>query len=289
MDYEAGCRRLYNAKQSVPLSFHQVFIKRFRDPKRLRFHLIWSTVASLAILASHSFADEPVGFDVLKRCVQVSGGTEAFQKVKSIRMKATINVSQQNATKPTANVVTGTLESYFVAPDRAKVVVDLGSLGKSVRGINGIVAWESSESSNRELEPSERQRFLDSISLRETFQPNTVFSSFTNRGKESVDGEPCYRVELTRRGNNEADQIYYSIQSGLPIRTIATRRTMGGDRVVDSKVNQYRTFAGLQIATEIRQLMESFQLIHNVKVNTVEINGKIDDAVFTPPADLKKS
>ncbi|KAA1258333.1 hypothetical protein LF1_08500 [Rubripirellula obstinata] len=250
-------------------------------------HILTSLLVVTALLADTSVAEEPVGFDVLKRCAKVSGGLDAFAKVNSITMKATISVSQQGV--PASNSVQGTLESHFIAPDRAIVIVDLGSLGKSTRGVQGEIAWESSDSGNRKLKPSERKRLLDSISLRETFEPTSVFASFTNRGKEMVDGEPCYRVEVSRRGNDEADQIYYSVKSGLPMRTIATRHTMGGDRVVDSKVNQYKTYKGLQVATEIRQLMQSFKLIHDVKVHTVEINGKIDESVFTPPADLEKS
>ena len=270
-----------NSSRTISLSFNP-----YRLPNGI-FIAIFFAFAAALIVTPIAIAAEPVGFDVVKRCAEVSGGADSFAKLKSIKMQATIQVSSLNGPAAKANVVEGTLETYFIAPDRAKVVVDLGSFGKSVRGMRGDQSWETSDSGNRKLKLNERQRLLDSISLRETFQPTSVFSSFTNRGKEAVDGEPCYRVEVSRRGSDEMDQIYYSIATGLPVRTIAIRHTIGGDRVVDSKVNQYQTFDGLQVATDIHQVMQSFKLIHDVKVHNVEINGQIDDSIFTPPADLK--
>jgi hypothetical protein len=246
------------------------------------------SLMSCLAFVDHSFAvaDEPVGFDVVKRCVKESGGEEAFAKVNSIVMKCTIAVSHQSGATSDGLIAKGTLETYFVRPDRAKVVVDLGSFGKSVRGMRGDQSWETSDAGTRKLKSAEQQRLLDSISLRETFQPSSVFSSFTNRGRETVEGKPCFRVEVTRRGSNETDQIYFSIDDGLPLRTIAVRHTVGGDREIDSTIQQYGTFDGLKVATDIHQVMESFKMVHDIKVHTVEINGEIDDSIFTPPADL---
>ena len=234
---------------------------------------------------------EPVGFDVVRKCVKASGGVDAFRSLKSIVMKGEITVTPQlkSSTGETKEgpSVKGTLETHFVAPDRAKVMVDLGGFGKSVRGISGSVSWETSDAGNRKLDPSERARLLDSISLRETFDPSSVFSSFTNRGRENVDGKPCYRVEVTRHGSNESDQIFFAIDTGLPARTIAQRYSVGGDRVIDSTITQYDTFAGLKLATHIRQEMEAFSTLHEVVIQSIEINAPIDASVFTPPTDLK--
>ena len=111
----------------------------------------------MTVLASHhaagdenleekAAAAEPVGFDGVSRCAKVSGGTDAFERRKPFSMKGTIQVTPNGGVA--APKVSGTIENYFVAPDRAKVTVNLGQFGRSERGVRSPVAWESSAAGN---------------------------------------------------------------------------------------------------------------------------------------------
>ncbi|WP_146515621.1 outer membrane lipoprotein-sorting protein [Rubripirellula amarantea] len=234
-----------------------------------------------SIYALPALSDEPVGFDVAKRCVEASGGKEAFDAVKSIVMKGTIVVTANNASD--APVATGTLTTYFASPDRAKVVVDLKPFGKTEQGVRGKIGWEKGHAGVRRLSDTERTRMIDSISLRESFAPTSVFASITNRGTEIIEGEPCYRVEVKRHGRTDSDQIFYNIKSGLPARTMATRSIVGGSQVIESTILEYKSFEGLQIASRVRQIMNAMGVTHDVTIETVELNTDIADSVFDVP------
>lgn len=118
----------------------------------------------------------------------------------------------------------------------------------------GETGMESSTNAgSRVLDAKETSRLLESISMRNAFEPEKVYRTINNKGREKVDGEACYRLELKRPGDERADQVFYSVATGLPVKTIVTRPTPAGTSVIESRVSQYKEFEGIKLATKVVQ------------------------------------
>ena len=95
---------------------------------------------TLLILLSVSFAYAqkavvlPTAAQVLDRYIEVTGGKEAYAKVKSVSMLGTMEIKGQN--------VRGDMKMYRVDGGKYYTVVDLPGIGKQEDGSNGSVVWD---------------------------------------------------------------------------------------------------------------------------------------------------
>ena len=228
-----------------------------------------------------AIGQEPTGAEVVQRSAKMAGGKAAFAGVKSVVMKGTFSIPKAK--------VTGSVLTQYAAPDRAKITIDLGQLGTTLQGIHGNIGWESSPNTgDRLLSQKETSLLLESISMRNAFETAKVYASIENKGREEVDGEACHRLELKRPNSDGVDQVFYSVASGLPIKTITSRVTPAGATVINSRVSDYKEYKGIKLATKIVQHIEAFDVTYEIQIESVEINSQLDEALFQVPESIKR-
>lgn len=218
----------------------------------------------------------PSAGEVLKHSAKQAGGLETYAKLKTIVMRGTFSIPKAG--------VRGTILTQYAAPNRARITVDLGKFGKTIQRINANGAWETSPSAGtRPLTPNETKRLLESISMKNTFEPQKVYASIIHKGREDVDGIACHRLELQRAGDKIPDQVFYSIETGLPSKTVTTRPAANQAMAISSRVSDYKDFGGLKIATKISQHIEATDTLYEIQITSVEVNQPLDDSLFLNP------
>ena len=107
-------------------------------------------------------------------------------------------------------------------------------------------------------------------------------------GQEDVDGVGCYRLQMRRPNEKQPDEVFYSIATGLPAKTITSRTTPSGATKIISRVSDYKDFDGIKIATEIVQLIEAFDTTYMIHIDSVDINAPLDDSLFQVPDSINQ-
>lgn len=238
-------------------------------------------VAGMSIVCfSNAMSQEPAqapsASDIVKRATDAAGGKEAFKRIQTITIKGTFAIPQAN--------LNGTLTTQFAAPQRAKVTVDLGAVGKIEQVVLPQGGWESTPSTGvRKFSDQEAKRLLESIGMRTAYEPELVYEWMANKGMEEIEGQSCYHLEMKRPGETQPDHIYYSTDTGHPIKTITSRTTAAGTTRIVSTEAEYKEFDGIKVATKVTQIVESLGATHEIRIESLQINAGIDDSVFAAP------
>ena len=91
----------------------------------------------------------------------------------------------------------------------------------------------------RLLEGAEAEEVKLQSDFRRMYDPAAIYKEVTCTGKESVDGTECYVLTLIRPGGSESLD-YYSVDSGLLIKSVSTSTTAMGDIQVTTIPTEYR-------------------------------------------------
>ncbi|MFK8110859.1 MAG: hypothetical protein AB8B91_01575 [Rubripirellula sp.] len=249
---------------------------------RCVFLIAWMLAPSAAILPAiaQEASPNPTATEVVQRAAEKAGSKDAFSKIKTIVLRGTFSIPQAKRT--------GTILTQYAAPDRARVTIDLGQVGKIDQGITPTAAWEISPSTGqRILGKDEAKRLLESISMRTAFEPEKVYDWMSNQGLQTIDGQACYHLQMKRSTEKDPDNIFYSVASGLPVKTITSRSTPNGSARIDSQVSDYKEFDGIKIATKITQVVQSLGTTYEIRIQSMKINSAIADSVFEAPKSVQ--
>ena len=236
-------------------------------------------VSSLSWMSATSIGqDLPTAEKVLQTYVKKTGGMERYQAVKSMKTSGEMSV-------PAANL-SGKLNIVFMAPDKFYFKADMGALGVQERGSNGKVVWENSTIQGaRIIKGDEAEQILEEISMAAILAPKKFYKKMETVGKEKVKGEPCYVLELTRKNGN-VDKDFYSIESGLKLKTVRTLESPLGKMEIESFESNYRkSNNGLLSSWTGEQKVGPNSIM--VKMSSVEFNVDIDQS-FELPAAVKE-
>jgi hypothetical protein len=224
--------------------------------------------------------DLPAGGEVVRRNVQVLGGKQRHQNIRTTSIKGQITIQPLN--------VTGQVETYYAAPDKMLSIVDLPGIGETRQGINGAVAWEMSPVSGaRLLGRQEATRLLEDLSSRSVAAPESIYAAMSNQGIEQVAGEPCYKVELKRKDGSDAEVTYYSVKSGLARKIQSQRPTPFGKVPVETTLDDYVEVDGIKAPATITSELSGLGMTQHVKIESFRYNQKLDPELFSIPDDVQ--
>ena len=221
----------------------------------------------------------PKGKDVLAKFVKATGGLEKYKKVKSRQMKGKLTGSAQN--------ITADMSMSFVAPDKFHVKVDLGGIGTESQTSDGKTVWATSTiQGDRIVEGEEADRLLESVNMKSIFAPEEIYKEMKTVGQEKVDGEDCYKVEMTRKKGGDKDVAFYSVKTGLQTKSITKAVTPLGKIEVSVKVSDYKEVDGIKSPHKMEQSMAGVGI--EIKVDSIKYNGEVDKKLFEMPDSIKK-
>ena len=233
-----------------------------------------------AVPAAASAQDKmPTAKEVMARYVKVTGGKEAYAKIKSYTMKSEMTMAAVGM-KASINVF-GTLK-----PAQMYQGIDLGQFGGMMeRFITKKAVWETSAvQGTRVLTGVERAQNLKEASFAPELTPEKFYKAMKVAGKEKVEGEECYKVVLTPK-TGKPETVYYSVKTGLKTKIVQTAKTPQGDMQVESLSSDYKKVGGIMVAMKAVQKLPNGMTMQ-VKTQKVEFNKEIDKSKFKVPADI---
>jgi zinc protease len=219
----------------------------------------------------------PKGETILDHFVEVTGGKAAYQKHTHEKMTGTILVPEVG--------MTGNLVRYATAPDQEYSILQLGPLGKAESGFSNGVAWEKNaitgprvKSGDEKAQAEREARFNAQVDWRK------VFAKAETTGSETVNGEDCYKVQVTPTLGKPETQ-FYSKKSGLLLKTVTTAVSPMGEIPVEVEVSEYKTFDGVLVPTRSKSKMGPQHL--EITITDMSFDQPIPAELFDLPGEIK--
>lgn len=237
-------------------------------------------VTALGFGAAWGQTDEaPSGESIMDKYVEATGGKAAYEKIKNRVMEMTLEI-------PAAGLK-GKMTVYSARPNLTYAVTDLGQMGKSERGADGKVAWETSQMMGPRVMDGDEA----AITLREgNFDIDVNWRKYYNEvkctGEESVNDTACYRVVLTPT-EGPAETRFFDKATGLIAKSEMTLKTQMGEMPVESFASEYREVDGIKMPHKIRQVVGKLQEV-TIQVESVKHNQDIPEEKFKLPEDIRQ-
>ncbi|RMF78912.1 MAG: hypothetical protein D6744_09635 [Planctomycetota bacterium] len=238
------------------------------------------SVAMLSAPASWAQSDEalPEAAKILDRYIEVTGGREAYEKVKSRITRGRIEIPAMG--------LKGTIEIIAAAPNRFRAKAVTEGIGEQLRGTNGKVAWELSDMMGpRLIEGKEKAMFDRSSLFNSDLHWRKLYKKVRTVGVENVEDTPCYKLELVSE-DDEVMTAYYAKDSGLMVRGLLTVPGPMGDVEVEVLVSDYRDVDGVKLPFKTVQRVAGMEQI--MVIDSVETNPKLPPDTFDLPTPIKE-
>ncbi len=253
---------------------------RLERQKVMKSKMLMLAAAAAVMIPSISRGqDLPSAKEVVERSIKESGGREAFSKIKNVTMEGKFTIPEANAE--------GKMEMVFGLPNKAYIKVDLGGLGSQEQGLNDKMAWEMSAQGNRRMSDEEHKRMMETVNLYSTFDPGKIYGSMENKGVEEVNGEKCYMLEMKRKDNDQVDKFYYSVKTGLVMRSLSKEPSPFGEIEVETTLSDYTTINGIKSPGKMSHKLVNLGMTQILEFNSIKYNQEIDDSKFAVPDAIK--
>lgn len=222
----------------------------------------------------------PSASEIVDKYIEATGGREAYEALESQRATGTVEIAEMG--------LKGTVEVYQQAPDKMLVVMNLPGRGEIRRGVNGDVGWMS--------DPTYGVRLLTEPEMKDALRdadPNTIlnieenYESVEVKGVEDVKGEQAYHLVFTPKDEGNPTDHYYSVESGLLIKTAQTQSSPLGDVRSEAFLSDYKEVGDNGLKQPHTNTAVAMGVEQVMTIEEVEINGEIAADRFAIPDDVK--
>ena len=223
--------------------------------------------------ANPSLEGLPSAETILAKYVEAVGGRAAIEKFKSRISRGTIELPAMN--------VSGTIEVFEKAPNKALAVIDLSYLGIYRQGFDGATGWtEDPQNGLREVEGAARAAAERDADFYWPLRLARLYAQLIVRARLVLDGREAWVVEAVP-AEGAAEKLFFDVESGLLVRKDTERELAEGKVQVENYFEDYREFDGLRLPTTIREWNPLYS--YTMKITAVEQNPPIEDSRFRKP------
>lgn len=205
--------------------------------------------------------------EIIQNYVKAIGGKDAIEKVNDYKIMSEMQIMGQ----------TGTMEQYFRKPNHSTTIMSMQGMLIQKMAFDGKVLRISGMQGNSEITEGDQ---YNSIKNGASLSPEMYYLAdgyiLTVEGIEKIDGEDAYILKVEQNG--KANMEYYSVESGLKLRSVETSETAMGEMQTITDYSDYRETNDVKIPYMMKQSAMG-QVITSV-VSSVEINKGLDDSVF---------
>ncbi len=221
--------------------------------------------------------DAPAAEAILDKFIEVTGGKDAYGKIKNRVMKGTLSIAAMN--------INGTLESYVGDNGKTFESVDLPGIGKMVSGSDGTVVWDNSPFMGpRILEGTEREMKLLSSQLNNTSDWRSMYPEVKTTAEATVNDRPVWVVEQKTK-SGQVMKCSYDKETGLLIRIGMTVATPMGDIESVSDVSNYKDVGGVKVPHTTTVEQAGSKIVS--EMTDIKVNTEIPAEKFALPAEIK--
>ena len=176
--------------------------------------------------------------------------------------------------------VTGTYARYYSAPNRMRLIIDLGA-GKVEQGTDGTVVWSGQpDGSKTRMADPDATYMIEANATGAAFLDPSRFAKAEVVLKEDFDGVPCYKVAITTKAGRERID-YFEVDTGLRrgqviLTLVGLQRTVWKD---------YKMFE--------KKLLPTTQILTNPQGDIIITIASVtftpnDPALFVVPPEIAK-
>jgi zinc protease len=203
---------------------------------------------------------------VVSKYIDAIGGMKKLQDVKSMKIVANATIQGQ----------TLTLTSIKKVP-KSYEVISFGGMEYQKSVSDGKEVVMMTQGQKVPMEEKDKELQIASGTIFPELVYNSLGAKLQLKGIEKVDDKDAYVVEVIfPKGARVTD--YFDTQTGLKLQTVALQKGPQGEMPVPTKYSDYRDVSGVQLPHVAAQ--SAGPMVIKFVVQSVEINGKIDEAVF---------
>jgi len=234
----------------------------------MRFGLVLWMVAASAFAA-----DLPSAESVLDRYVEATGGKAAYAVRKSEVARGTMEFAAQG--------LKGKVIRYVGGQNRYRATIELPGIGAMDMGYKDGIAWQDSVLSGpRILEGAEKAEAMKDATLDPEYRWRDLYSKAETTGEETINGEACYRVTMTPKGD-DPESWFFSRKSGLLLKIATVTSTQQGDVPVEIFYADYKMFGGVLKPGKETQKVAGQEIV--LTMESAEVNTEIPAIQFNLP------
>jgi outer membrane lipoprotein-sorting protein len=249
---------------------------------KLRFATLFALVLSIAAAASAQTAKSPAqpaklppASEILNNYVKAIGGREAREKIKSMAMKGTVEMSPMG--------IKGTFETVAAEPNLIVTRINMTGLGEFLEGFDGTTAWAINPIQGARVKTAAEvaQQKLLSDFHRDT-NLEKLYKSLTVTGIEKVGGSDAYVVKAEADALAGPTLMYFDAKTGLLVRSDSTLVAPEGKQPAKMFYEDYRTVDGVLVPFRVRTLLSAFEM--TLTADDAKVNIPIKPEMFANPA-----
>ncbi len=236
-------------------------------------------VAAIVAGGALQAADDalPEAATVLDHYVEVTGGKEAYAKHTSEIQTGTLDYSAQG--------VKAKIIRYASEPDNYLASVEITGIGRVDTGVTNGIAWENSVVRGPRIKSGDEKALaMQEATFNGTLNWRKLFPKVENKGVEAVDGEDCYKILLTPN-EGRAETMYFSVKSGLLIKSSTVAATQMGDVPVEIRYSKYKEANGVRFPSVVTQKAAGQEF--TITIDDVRVNVDIPVERFALPDEVR--
>lgn len=219
----------------------------------------------------------PTGEAVLDRYVEVTGGRDAYEKLKNRHFEATMEIEAMN--------IKGTLKSWQVNPSSMYTEIELPGFGQMTSGVNNDIAWDNNPMTGpRLLEGVEKLLAKRGAQMNPDLTWKEYIKSVECVALEDYDGKPAYKLISTPH-EGKPITTWYDKETGLLLVTIMTFESQMGEIPMELVSEDYREVDGIKIPHKLTQKVMGNEVV--IMTQKIEHNINIPADRFNLPEDIQ--
>jgi hypothetical protein len=229
------------------------------------------------LMAAPVFAQTlPSAESIIERYVTVTGGREARAGHTTEIIRGTVEFAAMGLKGKVARYIAQNGD-YFAS-------IEMPGIGAMNSGMKGGVAWQDSLLTGpRIVTGAEANEALKDATIDLELHWKEIYSKAQTVGEDDVNGELCYRVEMTPMVGI-VETWFFAKASGLIVKTSSVAITQQGDIPVETLFSENRAFNGVTRAAKQTQKAAGQEIV--LTIESVEDNTPIPATQFDLPTSV---
>jgi len=197
---------------------------------------------------------------------------DSLKDTKSMVQKANISIANMG--------IKGTITVYMKA-DKIRIESQTGNINE-VNGFDGKTAWSENLTMGLRMLEGEEKLNLISETLPYAFTPEKFYDKIELEGKEVFNNVECYKVKFSKEGMDPTYE-FYSTKDYISQGELRTIPSPMGKMKATTVYKEYKKHSmGFMYPSIMVQDMGPVKL--EVKITEIKLNVKVEDKIFTLPA-----
>jgi phosphotransferase system IIB component len=215
-----------------------------------------------------SMSDDMTAESVVKNYLDALGGAEKLKSVTSMTSQLTMDMMGQSIN----------MSIYQQAPN--KISMQMSAQGMTVMkqiydGTQGVMEQMGQK---MKIEGDQLNSMAAQAKIFEELNYLDGTYSLELKGMDEVNGEKCYKL-IVEDANGVKSTEMYSVESGLKLREIGSQEAGGQKMTITNDYMDYSEVDGILFPQKLKT-SGAGPMPFEMKVQSIELNGEIDPAVF---------